>query len=267
MDRSLSVSLELRTRVINAVKDASFCKEPDASNPFTFPEKYKSILNNINGFIGICNYTTGLYEYVSDSIQSHLGYDLKGYSSEELSNFIFSTIVHPQHGDFLLNRILPPIFQYFKENSTMVNGTDFRYTCCMKMKNIHDVYEWYLVDTVIIEVSDTGFPVRTLITCTNINQFKKDECIYYNIVKKNSDGVYEVMLEGVANNIKDDYKLTAREIEIINLIAQGNTNNQIAQKLFISLNTVQTHRKNILRKTKCNGTAELTNFAFVRGLL
>jgi DNA-binding CsgD family transcriptional regulator len=123
------------------------------------------------------------------------------------------------------------------------------------------------VDTVIIEVSDFGFPVRTLITCTNINHFKKDECLYYNIVKKNSDGIYQVMLEGIANNINDDYKLTAREIEIVNLIAQGNTNKQIANKLFISLNTVQTHRKSILRKTKCNGTAELTNFAFARGLL
>jgi DNA-binding NarL/FixJ family response regulator len=138
----------------------------------------------------------------------------------------------------------------------------------MKMKNIYDVYEWYLVDTVIIEVNQTGFPMRTLITCTNIHQFKKDECVYYNIVKKNSDGIYELMLEGKADNIKDDYKLTPREIEIINLIAQGNTNKQIAHRLYISLNTVQkTHRKSILRKTKCSGTAGLTNFAFVRGLL
>ena len=116
-------------------------------------------------------------------------------------------------------------------------------------------------------MDEHGFPLKTLITCTNINQFKKDTCLYYNILKKNQDGVYEVMLEGTENNEFDNYKLTHREIQIINLISEGYSNKLIADKLSITLHTVKSHRKNILKKTQCHGTAELTNFAFSRGLL
>lgn len=149
----------------------------------------------------------------------------------------------------------------------MATGTDYRYTCCLKIININNDYQWYLIDTVIIEVDKSGFPLRTLITCTNINHFKKDNCVYYNIMKKNQDDIYQVIMEGFVNSEAVEYKITSREIQIINLIGQGFTNKQIAYQLSISVNTVQTHRKNIMKKTKCTGTAELINFAFSRGLL
>ncbi len=55
--------------------------------------------------------------------------------------------------------------------------------------------------------------------------------------------------------------LSRREKEILQLIADGMTNNQIAQKLFISLHTVDTHRKNLLTKCKVNNTASLIKIA------
>jgi len=54
-------------------------------------------------------------------------------------------------------------------------------------------------------------------------------------------------------------KLTIREIEILGLIMQGLTNNEIAEKLFISYETVKSHRKNILEKTGAKNTAALIN--------
>lgn len=167
----------------------------------------------------------------------------------------------------MLSSLFPVVFQYFKDNTTSLTGTDYRYTCCAKLKNVYGEYAWFLIDTVIVQTDETGFPTRTLITCTNIQQFKKDDCVYYNIMKKNQDGIYQIMLEGIENNRVDEYNLTSRETQVINMIGQGYSNKQIADKLFISLNTVQTHRKNILKKTGCKGTAELTNFAFSRGLL
>jgi DNA-binding CsgD family transcriptional regulator len=228
--------------------------------------KYKTLLDNINGFIVICNYTTGLYEYISDGIRSHLGYDVRQYNNEELTNFVFS-IIHEKHRNFMLNSYLPVVLKYFKENATEINMLDYRHTCCLQVKNVYDIYHWFLIDTVIIDADETGTPLRTLITCTNIDQFKKDSLLYYNILRKNSQGIYEVLLEGSEDNKKDEYQLTSREIEIVNLISQGFTNKEIAEKLFVALDTVKTHRKNIMKKTDCKGIAELTNFAFSRGLL
>jgi DNA-binding NarL/FixJ family response regulator len=51
--------------------------------------------------------------------------------------------------------------------------------------------------------------------------------------------------------------LTDREIEIIQLLIRGKTSKEIAEELFISKNTVDTHRRNILEKTNLNTTAEL----------
>ena len=55
-------------------------------------------------------------------------------------------------------------------------------------------------------------------------------------------------------------KLSVREAEVLNLIVQGCTNNEIAEKLFISFETVRSHRKNILAKTKTKNTASLLNY-------
>jgi two-component system nitrate/nitrite response regulator NarL len=56
--------------------------------------------------------------------------------------------------------------------------------------------------------------------------------------------------------------LTNREIEIIRLIEQEYNNKQIAEALFISERTVETHRKNIFRKTNTNGVIGLVKYAY-----
>lgn len=53
------------------------------------------------------------------------------------------------------------------------------------------------------------------------------------------------------------YKLSPREIDIIQLIKEGNTTKQIAALLELSVYTIETHRKNINRKLKVQSTAEL----------
>jgi DNA-binding NarL/FixJ family response regulator len=55
--------------------------------------------------------------------------------------------------------------------------------------------------------------------------------------------------------------ITRREREILVLIAEGLTNNEIAEKLFISTTTVDTHRKNLLAKFECKNTATLIRMA------
>lgn len=56
------------------------------------------------------------------------------------------------------------------------------------------------------------------------------------------------------------HKLSIREIEVLGLIMLGFTNQQIADKLFISFETVRSHRKNILEKTGAKNTAALINY-------
>jgi len=57
-----------------------------------------------------------------------------------------------------------------------------------------------------------------------------------------------------------NHKLTLREIEILGLIMLGYTNMQIAEKLFVSYETVRSHRKHILEKTGAKNTAALISY-------
>ena len=61
--------------------------------------------------------------------------------------------------------------------------------------------------------------------------------------------------------------LTKREKEILGHIAEGLTNNQIAEQLFISPLTVDTHRKNLLTKLNVNNTASLIKLAVENRLI
>jgi DNA-binding NarL/FixJ family response regulator len=61
-------------------------------------------------------------------------------------------------------------------------------------------------------------------------------------------------------------ELTAREREVLQMIAEGRSTKDIADSLFISVKTVETHRKNIMDKTELHSVAELVKFAIRRGL-
>ena len=62
-------------------------------------------------------------------------------------------------------------------------------------------------------------------------------------------------------------ELSAREQELVTLVAQGRTNAQIAAQLFISVRTVSTHLDRIRDKTGCRRRADLTRLALSAGLV
>jgi DNA-binding NarL/FixJ family response regulator len=62
-------------------------------------------------------------------------------------------------------------------------------------------------------------------------------------------------------------KLTAREKQVLQLIAQGKSNKEIANLLDLSVNTVSVHRANLMEKMNIHRTAELVLFAIRKGLV
>ena len=64
-----------------------------------------------------------------------------------------------------------------------------------------------------------------------------------------------------------DEQLSDREKDVIVALVQGMTNKEIADHLFISINTVITHRRNIARKLQIHSPAGLTIYAIVNNLV
>lgn len=92
-----------------------------------------------------------------------------------------------------------------------------------------------------------------------------------------SSSVSKLITESYISKIKDnrpvatstssqDIKLTKREREILGLIADGLTSQEIAENLFISPRTVETHRANLLQKLDIKNTAGLVRYAIENGI-
>lgn len=80
-----------------------------------------------------------------------------------------------------------------------------------------------------------------------------------------SDEISEILVRQI-NSPTEKSDLSPRETEIIKLIARDFSTKQIAEVLFISEKTVETHRKNILRKTDCSSLVSLVNYAHAHNL-
>ena len=70
-----------------------------------------------------------------------------------------------------------------------------------------------------------------------------------------------------ATLIKNDIDFSAREIEVLQLIAQGLTNLEMSEKLFLSKRTIEGHRQNLIEKTGSKNTAALIRFAVLSGIV
>lgn len=82
-------------------------------------------------------------------------------------------------------------------------------------------------------------------------------------------GVQDILLNHSIGTTETSFipKLTRREKEILNLIAEEHTNQEISKLLFISAKTVETHRNNLIQKMGVRNTAGLIRVAVEKGLL
>ena len=86
-----------------------------------------------------------------------------------------------------------------------------------------------------------------------------------------SPGISDILIDEYVKKTTTDKptiysKLTPREREILQLIAEGKNTKEIARYLFISVKTVETHRRHIKKKLKVESVAELTKIAIREGL-
>lgn len=77
----------------------------------------------------------------------------------------------------------------------------------------------------------------------------------------------EMTKASLRKKISEEAHLTAREIQIIKLIEREYSNKDIADELFLSERTVETHRKNIFRKTRTSGVIGLIKYAYEHKLI
>jgi DNA-binding CsgD family transcriptional regulator len=101
----------------------------------------------------------------------------------------------------------------------------------------------------------------------NIRQFSGYVDIYDNTAKIIEKLRMMILKNNSSETSPDSYDLSEREREILISVTSGNTNKEIASNFGISVHTVMSHRKNIIRKTGIKSVSGLTVYAFLNGLI
>jgi len=138
--------------------------------------------------------------------------------------------------------------------------------------------QFHHIKIIALSMSGAGAIVEEMINDADIHgyllkQTDKEELLQAILKVYNSGQYFQpqilAALEQQSNRTKQvtDTRLTGREIEIVRLMEQDLSNKQLAEALNISIRTVETHRKNIFKKTNTNNLLTLVKWAYEHQLL
>lgn len=205
--------------------------------------------------------------YIADIIQLNLLFTSKrskqmiGIEPEELSFYQFMEITHPDDIQ-RLNLGRPKIIK-FAQDLFIAGKGEWLLSTNFRMRNPSGEYSNILVQCYLFY---TTIPYKTVFFLkihTNIDWFqKKNKCFHYYSGTDISNFKYpdeELLKLGIV--------LSLREFEIVRLVEKGYSSEEIAEQLFLSINTVNTHRTNILEKTKKNNISDVIYDLTDRGIM
>jgi DNA-binding CsgD family transcriptional regulator len=122
-----------------------------------------------------------------------------------------------------------------------------------RIKDISGGYSSYLFQAYVFFAEVPGPKVYVLLVLTDLSDFELNAHSYHYYAGDNMT-MFRYPDEAL---LQEGHVFTNREFELIKLIAQGLGSEQIADKLSLSVNTINTHRRNILKKTMKSTTQEL----------
>jgi DNA-binding NarL/FixJ family response regulator len=100
-----------------------------------------------------------------------------------------------------------------------------------------------------------------------IRELHQGKTFFAPSIAKRLKDEFQKSSDGIGLRKKNDHQLTSREAELLQLIAEGHANKQIASELSISIKTVEKHRQHLMEKLNIHDIAGLTRFAISAGIV
>jgi DNA-binding NarL/FixJ family response regulator len=100
-----------------------------------------------------------------------------------------------------------------------------------------------------------------------IRELHQGKTFFSPSIAKRLNDEYQKSTDGLGLRKKSSTELTSRESELLQLIAEGQANKQIASELKISIKTVEKHRQHLMEKLNIHDIAGLTRFAIAAGII
>lgn len=215
------------------------------------------------------DYTSKKYLYVDEACYNLFGYKTSFFMEGGLDNYINKW--HPLDFEILNKKIFPVNFDFIKQ-VPVADYPDYIFSYNHRSQNIKGEYVKVLQRNSFIPGQNNDLPAGVIGVVFNISHFKNDDSITHTIEKTvpcNGSIVNELILKKTypVYNSGLEQKLSDRELEILKFMADGFSSRQIADKLHLSINTINNHRKNMLKKMDCKTSSQLLKKIINDGIL
>ena len=215
-------------------------------------------------FFMITNIKKEKYEFISNNLEYATGLSKTELMQKGIPFFL--SLIHPDEIDSWL-LIIKELMEFYQVNykAEDLKKLEFQYNYRLKVGDANK-YVNVLENKINLIADDQGRPIVKL---SHFTVFGKGKLKPLKAVARylNNQNEFETVYRKIYRSSFLEGKISNRERDIVQLLAKGLTNNQIADKLSISRHTVRTHRKNMLAKCNVNNTTELVVRCVKEGII
>lgn len=204
-------------------------------------------------FFCITNTQELKFEYISKNFNSCLGLDVAELSAKGMR--YFWSRIHPEDIDIWLSA-LNSLMEFTIKDIPEDKRKNANYTWNYRFKNANGIYVNIVQNTTPLAFDSDMKPIIGLAHYTVLDANIKMQ-ITASAKLLNANNEYETLYFNNHSQKLLEGGISNRERDVVRLLVLNNTSKQISEKLNISSHTVDTHRRNILKKLNISSTGEL----------
>ncbi len=258
--------MELNNPVITAPwnRRSDFNPRSDMALPKVILEQFlPSFLSPGQFYYYLFDFYHQQIKYIDPSIVNILGLDPESATVDSIKSCI-----HPEDIDYVAQTEAASLKFMLNQVGKKNLKNYYKTTYCFRFKVVGGNYELFHNESVFLSDEETGRISQVLHIHTNINHLTGVSDYTSSLIAlKDTETAWSVSASKESEGSSLDLHFSKREMEIIKLIALGFKSEEIAASLFISLHTVQSHRKNIIRKSGVKTSSELVSLCVKEGLI
>ena len=221
---------------------------------FVIDNKVKTLFEYFPFCYYLLDYGTQKFEFMNNS-ENVLGYSMDEFTIKGLPGSLKN--LHPDDYKIFSEKLFPEILKFFSEIHPN-DRNEYRISYNYRYKKKDKSYIHLQQHTAFIDFTPYNLPARNFSIISDITACKHDTILILTITKIHNNKE-TLVLQRKFNHEKTSV-FTDREKEIILLTLKGNTSKEIADKLFISINTVRNHKQHMMQKTNTLNIVGLIDF-------